>query len=130
MRVEPETTSGPTSATMVMSAASARGVSLVAGDGGGLGAACPGVRDGGDHIRGAAGSGEADDDIFAGGAAAGDVALAQLFGVLVDLNGGGEGLGSAGHDVLHLARGGGVSGRALGGIEGGNACRWIRRRYR
>ena len=62
-----------------------------------------------------------DDHILAGGAAAGDVALSQFLGVLVDFDGRGQSLGSAGHDVLHLARSGGVGGRTLGGVERGDA---------
>ncbi len=99
-----------------------KGRALIAGDGGGVGSAGSGVGGGGDNIGRAAGSGEADDDVFAGGAAAGDIALAQFFGVFVDFNGGGEGFGAAGHDVLHLPGSGGVGGGALGGVEGGDAA--------
>ena len=98
-----------------------KGRALIAGDGRGVGSASACIGDGGDHVGRAAGGGEADDNVFAGGAAAGDVALAQLFGVFVDFNGGGEGLGSAGHDVLHLSGSGGVGGRTFGGVEGGDA---------
>ena len=122
MRVEPETTSGPTSATDGdVGDLGERSVG-VAGDGGGLGAAGAGVLDGADDVGGAAAGGDADDDVFAGGAAAGDVALADLGGVFVDVGGGGEGLGAAGHDVLHLGGRGGVGGRALGGVERGDAA--------
>ena len=51
---------------------------MVAGDAGGLGTAGAGVFDGTDDVRGAAGGGDADDDVLAGGTAAGDVALADL----------------------------------------------------
>ncbi len=107
---------------MVMSAAPASGVSVVAGDGGGVGSASAGVGHCGDDVGRAAGCGDADDDVLARGTAAGDVALAELFGVLVDLDGGGQGLGSAGHDVLHLTGGRGVGGWTLGGVERGNAA--------
>ena len=115
-------TSGPTSATMAMSAAAASGRVVVAGDGGGVCSAGAGVGHGGHHIGSAAGGGDAHHNIFARGAAAGDVPLAQLFGVFVDLDGRGQRLGSAGHDVLHLSGSGGVGGRAFGGIERRNAA--------
>ncbi len=114
-------TSGPTSATMVVSETSASGSVEVAGDGGGLGSAGAGVLDGADDVGGAAAGGDADDDVFAGGAAAGDVALAELGGVFVDVGGGGQGLGAAGHDVLDLRGCGGEGGWALGGVERGDA---------
>ena len=122
MRVEPEMTSGPTSATMAISAAAASGVSVIAGDGGGVRAAGAGVGHGGDDIGRAAGGGDADHHVFARGAAAGDVALAQFLGVFVDFDRRGQRLGSAGHDVLHLAGSRGVGGRAFGGVEGGDAA--------
>ncbi len=56
------------------------------------------------------------------GTAAGNVALAEFFRVFVDFDGRGEGLRSAGHDVLNLPWGRGVRGRALGGVEGGDAA--------
>ncbi len=102
MRVEPEITSAPTSATIAMSAAACKRRAMIAGDCSGVSAACACIGDGGDNIGRAAGSGEADDDIFAGRAAAGDIALAEFFGIFIDFDGGGEGLGAAGHDVLHL----------------------------
>ena len=95
---------------------------MIAGDGGGMGSAGSGVGRRGDDIGGAARGGKADHDVFARGTAAGDVALAELFGVFVDFDGRGKGLGSACHDVLHLARGCGVSGGTLGGVECGNAA--------
>ncbi len=98
------------------------GRAVIAGNGGGEGATGAGVGDGGDHVRGAAGSGDADHDVFAGGAAAGNVALAEFLGVFIDFNGGGQGLGAAGHDVLDLSGGGGVGGGTLGGVEGGDAA--------
>ena len=98
-----------------------RGV-VIAGDGGGVGATGAGIGHRGDDVGGAAGGGESDDDVFAGGAAAGDIALAKFFRVFVDFDGGGEGFGASGHDVLHLCGSGGVGGRTLGGVEGGDAA--------
>ncbi len=96
MRVEPEMTSAPTSATIAISAAEAMGVPLVAGDGRRKGAAGACVGCGGNNVGGASGSREADDNVFPGGAATGYVALAQFFRVFVDLDRGGQGLGPAG----------------------------------
>ena len=115
-------TSGPTSATMAISAAAASGRVVVAGDGGGVRSASACIGHGGHNIRCAARGGDADDHVLAGGAAAGDVPLAQLLRVFVDLDGRGQRLGSAGHDVLHLSGGGGVGGRTLRGIEGRDAA--------
>ncbi len=95
---------------------------VIAGDGGGVCSAGSGVGDGGDDIGGASGGGDADDDVFAGGSAAGDVTLAEFFGVFVDFDGGSKGLGTAGHDVLDLAGSGGVGGRTLRGVECGDAA--------
>ena len=95
---------------------------VIAGDGGGNGAAGAGVLDGADDVRCASGCRDADDDVFAGGAAAGDVALAEFRGIFVDVRGGGERLGAAGHDVLDLRGQGGVGGRALGRVERGDAA--------
>ncbi len=98
-----------------------RGVEI-AGDGGGLGSAGAGVLDCADDVGSAAAGGDADDDVFARGAAAGDVALADLGRVLVDVGGGGKGLGAAGHNVLDLRRRSGVGWWALRGVEGGDAA--------
>ena len=95
---------------------------VIAGDGRGVRAAGAGIGHGGDDIRGAARRGKPDHHVFAGGAAAGDVALAQFFGVFIDFHGGGQSLGAAGHDVLHLSGSGGISGRTFGGVEGGDAA--------
>ncbi len=95
---------------------------LVAGNCGRVSAARAGIGHGGDYIGRAAGSGETDHDILAGGTAAGDVALAEFLGVFVDLDGGGQGLGAAGHDVLHLSGSRGIGGGTLGGIESSNAA--------
>ncbi len=97
-----------------------RGV-VIAGDGGGLGSTGAGVFDGADDVGGAAAGGDADDDIFSRGTAAGYVALTDLGRVLVDVGGGGEGLGAAGHNVLDLRGRGGVSWWALRRVEGGDA---------
>ncbi len=85
----------------------------IAGDGGGLCSACTGVFDCADDVGRAAAGGDTDDDVLPGGAAAGDVALADLGGVLVDVGGGGEGLGAASHYVLDLRWSGGVGWWAL-----------------
>src|ERR1700739_352459 len=98
-----------------------QGGAVVAGDAGGLGSAGARVADSGDDVGGASAGGETDDDVFAAGTAAGDVALAELFGVLIDLDGRGKGLGAAGHDVLDGLRRGGEVGWALAGVEGGDA---------
>src|ERR1039457_2892432 len=76
-----------------------------------------------DDVGCASGGGDADDNVLAGGPAAGDVALADLGRILIDVGGGGEGLGSAGHDVLDLLGQGGVSGGTLGRVERGDAPR-------
>ena len=94
----------------------------VACDGGGDGSAGAGVLHRADDVGSAAGGGDADDDVLAGGTAAGDVALAKLGGIFVDVGGGGEGLGAAGHDVLHLGGQGGVGGGTLGCVERGDAA--------
>ena len=94
----------------------------IAGDGSGLGSAGTGIVDGADHIGRAARGRDTHDDVLARGAAAGDVTLAELGRVFVDIGGGGQSLGSASHDVLHLLRCGGKSGRALRGVEGGDAA--------
>ncbi len=114
-------TSGPTSAMTVVSETSARGGVEIAGDGCGLGSAGACVLDCTDDVGGAAAGRDADDDVFASGAAAGDVALAELGGVFVDVGCGGQGLGATGHDVLDLGWGGGEGGGTLGGVEGGDA---------
>src|ERR1039457_4169434 len=76
-----------------------------------------------DDVGCASGGGGADDNVLAGGPAAGDVALADFGRILVDVGGGCEGLGSAGHDVLDLLGQGGVGGRTLGRVECGDAPR-------
>ncbi len=121
MRVEPETTSGPTSATIDRVRGIGQRSIWIAGDAGGLRAQSPRIGDRRNHIGRAPAGGEADDHIFAAGTAAGDVALAQLFGVFIDLDRRGERLGSAGHDVLHGLRAGGEVGGNLAGIERGEA---------
>src|ERR1039458_6181248 len=95
----------------------------VAGDGRGHGAAGARILDCADDVGGASGGGDADDNVLAGGPAAGDVALADFGRILVDVGGGCEGLGSAGHDVLDLLGQGGVGGRTLGRVERGDAPR-------
>ena len=86
---------------------------MVAGHRSGFGAAGTGIGYGGYHVGCAARSRKANYNIFAGGAAARDVALAQFFGIFVYFHGRGKRLRSAGHDVLHLARSGGVGGWTL-----------------
>ena len=81
-----------------------------------------GVGHGGHHVGGAARSGDAHHNVFARGAAAGDVPLAQFFGIFVDLDGRGQRLGPAGHDVLHLSGGGRVRGWTFGGVKRRNAA--------
>ena len=91
MRVEPETTSGPTSATMVVSEASASGCAFALQTTEAVfGAACPGVLDGTDDVRRTTAGGDADHDVLAGGAAAGNVTLANLGRVFIDIRGGSE----------------------------------------
>jgi hypothetical protein len=63
---------------MVTSATFAERRVLVAGDAGGLCAACLGIFHSADYVRCAPAGGNADDDVFAGGAAAGYIALAEL----------------------------------------------------
>src|SRR6185437_16151312 len=122
MRVEPEMTSGPTSAQMDVGDLGELRVD-VAGDGCGFGASGASVVDGTDDVGRAAGGRHADDDVFPCRPSAGDVALTDLRRIFVDVGGGGQSLRSASHDVLHLLRGGGKGGRALGGVEGSDATR-------
>ncbi len=122
MRVDPEMTSGPTSAQMVMSAtceSAEFGLQVMAAV---FGAASPGVLYRTDDVWCTTGGGDADDDVFARGATLGDVALAEFGGVLVDVRGAGEGLGAAGHKVLNLLGIGREGGGALGGVEGSDAA--------
>ncbi len=98
-----------------------RGI-VVAGNGGGLGSAGAGVLDGSDDVGSATAGGDADDDIFAGGAAAGDVALADLGRVLIDIGGRCQRFRTAGHNVLDLCGQGGVGWGALGRVERGDAA--------
>ena len=81
------------------------------------------VLGGADDVGRAAGGGDADDDVLARGAAAGDVALADLGRVFVHIRGARQSLRAPGHDVLHLLRRGGEGGRALGGVQRGDADR-------
>ena len=87
MRVEPEMTSGPTSAMMAMIGGGSQRRVMVAGDGGGMRAASAGIGHGGHHVGRAAGSGNAHHHVLARGTPTGDVPLAQFFGVFVDLDG-------------------------------------------
>ena len=122
MRVEPETDLGTDFGNDGDIRGCLQGRAVIAGDGGGVRAACTRIGDGSDNVGGAAGSRKPDHDVFAGGAAAGDVPLAKFFGVFVDFDGGGQSLRTAGHDVLHLAGSGRVSRRALRGIQGCNSA--------
>src|SRR5580700_8321159 len=93
----------------------------IAGDAGRFCAEGARVRDSGDDVGGASAGGEADDDVFAAGTAAGDIALAQLFRIFVDFDGRCEGFGSTSHDVLHGLGAGGEVGGNFAGVESGEA---------
>ena len=122
MRVEPEITSGPDFRHDGSFRRFGKWSAVIAGNPGRPGATRAGVGNGRHHVRGASGGGKPDDDVFTGGATAGDVALAQLFGVFVDLDRGSQGLGAAGHDVRDLPGSGGVGRGTLGGVEGCDAA--------
>ena len=96
--------------------------SLVAGDGGGMCATSAGVCHGGHDVGSAARSGDANHNVLARGAAASDVPLAKFFGIFVDLDGRGQRLGTARHDVLHLSGGGRVGRWTFRGVECRNAA--------
>ena len=103
-----------------MSAAADEGGALIAGDRCGVRSASARIGHGRDHVGRAAGSGNANHYVLARGTPPRDIALAQLLGVFIDLDRRRQRLGSAGHDVLHLARRGGIRGRTLRGIQSGN----------
>ena len=107
---------------MQMSAARRERGVVIAGNGGGLGAAGASIFNRGDHVGRAATGRETDDHVLARRAAAGNIALPQFGRILVHFDRRCQGLRASGHDVLNALRRGGKGGRALGGVEAGDAA--------